>query len=225
MRLMVQCWDDRPEVRPSFLEITAILEDLQCPHPVHDFPFDPNDSTTRTRIRRSTNSISTSSNGQQGAGIGNIVNQGAAPAVPGIPSPIEGDTHHNFGPSPPSSVSNSISHSHSGSHSRSPSSGESPAEAAKSKAIRTEKKSLCSSQKLKKKKLGRFAAYAVSAPSTQSPQVPVNRLDGEARQTSPSNSLPTISETQELPDSMQNHLTGGNDRNSSVSQNEFVISL
>lgn len=229
MRLMVQCWDDRPEVRPAFLEITGILEDMQCPHPMHDFPFDPNDTNTRTRIRRSTNSISTTSNGQQGTGMGSMDNQGTAPAMPGIPSPIEGAPHHNFGPSPPSSVSNSISHSHSGSQSRSPSSGgESPAETAKSRAIRSEKRPLGSSQKSKRKKLGKFAAYAVSAPSSQSPQVPVARPESEARLTSPPNSLPTISETQELPDSAQNHtsMNGGNDRNSSrASQNDFMISL
>lgn len=223
---MVQCWDDRPEVRPSFLEITAILEDLQCPHPMHDFPFDPNDTNTRTRIRRSANSISTTSNGQQGSGMGSISNQGDAPAMPGIPSPIEGDPHHTFGPSPSSSESHSISHSHSGSHSRSPSSGgESPAETSKSKTIRTEKRAHGSGQKPKRKKLGKFASYAVSAPSSQSPQVPVTRLESEAHQTSPPNSLPTISETQEVPDSAQAHMNAGNDRNPSRSQSDFVISL
>jgi len=56
MRLMVQCWDDRPEVRPPFDEISTTLEELQCPHPLNDSPVDASDSVKfGSKSRRNSN--------------------------------------------------------------------------------------------------------------------------------------------------------------------------
>lgn len=246
MRLMVQCWDDRPESRPAFLEIAGILEELQCPHPANDLPIDPNDPTTRSRLRKSSQSISTppspridrnatptsSNNGANKDEISptnltvDTQSHGAAPAVPELPSPLyENTPRHPFATSPTNnSPANSPpgSPSNSGSHpSRSPSSAEAASVESKQKPTSPKLANKRDQPKPKKKKISKFAAYAVSAPP-QNPNPSPSRFEGEEQGVSPSNSLPTISESQEQPDPKPN----GNQLNVSTnSTGDFVISL
>lgn len=91
MRLMVQCWDDRPEVRPPFLDITAVLESMQGPPPHTPTPIDPNDPITRSRLRKSTNSIDTNAaptRGEETAGSVSPQSDSGSPVSPSNPSSL-----------------------------------------------------------------------------------------------------------------------------------------